>query len=256
MEKWHRIFVGLVIAMITGSAYAVQGQQGDALTYDNARWDPIHFKPAIEQATDEQCLACHQEVLDRQVWEMAPSGLKAADTLAWYQTMDTYQGEQDTFHRRHLVTPMAQDLMQLRCNTCHEGNDPRDEVSGTSATTQAGLTMRKSVNPETCLMCHGKMDHEVMGLPGPWEETAKVFQNNCLTCHSNIRTVRHQVNFLKPEAIEAAGKQSGDVCYGCHGGRAWYRIVYPYPRHVWSEGAPVPEKLKNRPTESQPRFLK
>ena len=69
------------------------------------RWDPIHFKPAIDDATDEQCLACHQEILDRKVLEQSPAGVNASETLAWYQTLDTYKGAQDTFHRRHLVTP-------------------------------------------------------------------------------------------------------------------------------------------------------
>ena len=35
-------------------------------------------------------------------------------------------GEQETFHRRHLVTDYAREVMDLRCNTCHQGNDPRE----------------------------------------------------------------------------------------------------------------------------------
>ena len=95
-----------------------------------------------------------------------------------------------------------------------------------------------------------------MGVPGPWPEHAATFGNSCLTCHVAIRTTRHQVNFLKPEAIEAAAKQGADACYGCHGGRAWFRIGYPYPRHPWpGSGEAVPDWAKDRPTESQPRFL-
>jgi hypothetical protein len=103
-------------------------------------------------------------------------------------------------------------------------------------------------------MCHGKFNFQPMGLPGPWEEYRDVFKT-CLTCHTAIRTVRHQVNFLKPEAIEAAGKESGDYCYGCHGGRHWYRISFPYPRHPWPGSADVvPDWAKDRPKESNPRF--
>ena len=32
--------------------------------YQRVRYDPIHFKPAIDKATDADCLKCHQEVLD------------------------------------------------------------------------------------------------------------------------------------------------------------------------------------------------
>ena len=82
-----------------------------------------------------------------------------------------------------------------------------------------------------------------------------MFGNSCLTCHSAIRTKRHQVTYLKPEAIEAAGQKNADVCYGCHGGRSWYRINYPYPRHAWEGMSPeTPDWAKDRPTESEERF--
>ena len=57
-------------------------------------------------------------------------------------------------------------------------------------------------------------------------------------------------------AIEAAGQQNADTCYGCHGGRQWYRISYKYPRHPWP-GMPtdLPDWAKGRPTESDARFL-
>ncbi len=226
--------------------------------YLSAKWDPIHFKPAIDQATDEQCLSCHQEVLSSKVRETSPAGLKSTDTLAWYQTLDTYEGEQQNFHWRHLRSPFAQKVMQMSCTTCHQGNDPREEsnVPTPAAGDPAAFTLRKMVNPEaTCLMCHGQFPGESMGLPGKWETYAESMQNNCLSCHAAIRTNRHKVNFLKPEGIEAEGAKSGDSCYGCHGGRAWYRISFPYPRHTW-EGAPdTPEWAKNRPTESHTRFL-
>lgn len=223
--------------------------------YLDARYDPIHFKPAIDSATDEQCLACHQEILQREVRQTSPAGIKAQDALAWYQTLSTYNGDQDTFHHRHLTGDYAKQVMQLRCNTCHQGNDPREETANSSADGSSALTQRKMVDPNTCLMCHGQMPYQQMGLPTPWNESAAMFGNSCLTCHVGIRTNRHQVNFLQPDNIEKLGAQNADVCYGCHGGRAWYRISYPYPRHTWPGMGPnVPDWAKNRPTESQPRF--
>lgn len=227
-------------------------------SYHAARWDPIHFKPAIEKATDAQCLACHQEVLKPSVRKLSPAGLASADAKAWYQLTSTYTGEQDTLHRRHMVTDMAKQFMSMRCTTCHQGNDPRDEAPMTSATNQKdNLILRKMVNPETvCLQCHGKLNWQVMGLPEPWEQSKTLFQNNCLTCHASIRTSRHQVNFLNAPAIEEAGAKNGDVCFGCHGGRAWYRTHFPYPRHSWPGMSPdVPDWAKGRPTESEVRFL-
>lgn len=225
-----------------------------------ATYDPIHYQPAIASATDAQCLACHREVLEDKVREASPAGIKAANTKAWYQRVSTYTGEQDTFHRRHLTSPMAKELMNLQCTTCHQGNDPREEAPGSSATAASqetrDFTLRKHVNVETtCLKCHGQMNTQVMGLPTPWPESKEMFGNSCLTCHSAIRTKRHQVTYLKQEAIEAAGQKNADVCYGCHGGRSWYRINYPYPRHAWEGMSPeTPDWAKDRPTESEERF--
>jgi hypothetical protein len=225
-------------------------------SYHAARWDPIHFQPKIATASNEECLSCHQNVIEDTPKDKSSAGVERSQSLAWYQTLDTYQGEQDTFHRRHLVTDLAKELMQMRCTTCHQGNDPREEVSGSSATAPEGLTMRKMVDPNICLMCHGQMNVAAMGLPKPWPESREMFQNNCTLCHNNIRTNRHQVNFLNAEAIETAGKTDSDVCYGCHGGRSWYRTVYPYPRHAWTGmSSVVPEWAKDRPTESNPRFV-
>jgi hypothetical protein len=122
----------LVAAVIAASAWAVMnGANVQALPQVNAGdhagqhlravYSPLHFKPAIASATDAQCLACHKEVLEDKVRPVSPAGVKAAESLAWYQQVSTYQGEQDTFHRRHLVTPMAKQFMNLKCNTCHEG---------------------------------------------------------------------------------------------------------------------------------------
>ena len=82
-----------------------------------------------------------------------------------------------------------------------------------------------------------------------------MFGNSCLSCHVAIRTQRHQVNYLKATAIEEAGKKDADSCYGCHGGRSWYRLAYPYPRHAWEGMSPeVPAWARERPTESEARF--
>ncbi|HTY03621.1 MAG TPA: hypothetical protein VMC81_07810 [Rhodocyclaceae bacterium] len=220
-----------------------------------ASFDPLHFKPAALTATDGQCLACHREVIEDRVLERSPSGLTAAAVRAPYQRLSTYAGDQETFHRRHLVTPLAKQLMNLHCSTCHQGLDPRDEAPGTSATApaqeDAGFVLRKQVNPErTCLKCHGQMNVAVMGLGGPWPEVAGEQARGCFTCHDKKRTNRHNVDYLNANAIEAAGAANADVCYGCHGGRAWYRMIYPYTRHPWP-GMPkkTPEWAKGRPTE-------
>lgn len=254
-------YLGLQVRQPPQTVKAVaQGPINFGKDHLRATYDPIHFKPAIEQATDAQCLACHREVLEDKVRETSPAGIKAASSKAWYQQLSTYTGEQETFHRRHLVTPMAKELMNLSCTTCHQGSDPREEAPGSSATAMPqstdAFTLRKQVNPETtCLKCHGRMNVQVMGLPSPWPESKEMFGDSCLTCHAAIRTYRHQVSYLKAEAIEAAGAKNADTCYGCHGGRSWYRINYPYPRHAWAGMPPeVPEWAKDRPTESEARF--
>jgi hypothetical protein len=232
---------------------------------------PLHFKPAIASASDAQCLACHKEILDEKVRDASPAGVEAATSLAWYQQVSTYSGDQETFHRRHLVTPLAKQLMNFKCNTCHQGHDPRDEAPGSSATavpqSDGAFTLRKQVNPETiCLKCHGQMSEpeEIMGLTGSWPEVKHLFLNDCLPCHASTRTRRHQVDYLNAAAIEAAAlagqrdMTGGDVCYGCHGGRTWYRIAYPYARNPWPEMPEgTPEWARSRPTHSEssiPKF--
>ncbi|MBK7662833.1 MAG: hypothetical protein IPJ21_04645 [Sterolibacteriaceae bacterium] len=224
------------------------------LDYQRARWHPSHFSPQIERASDDQCLACHREILTHRPRQTSPAGVSAAKVLAWYQTLDTYTGEQSDFHVRHLQSAYAKEVMALKCTTCHQGNDPREEAVSPPTSQPAAFTLRKMVDPNTCLMCHGRMQHEIMGLPSAWPESREMFGNNCLTCHAAIRTVRHQVDFLKAENIEKLGAADGDVCYGCHGGRQWYRIGFPYPRHPWPGMADeVPDWAKGRPAESAPR---
>lgn len=222
--------------------------------YQRAAYSPLHFKPDATRAADAQCLACHGEIL--------ADAVRGDAGPAPYQRLTTYRGAQETFHRRHLVTPFARQVMDLRCNTCHRGHDVREEAQGSSATAaaqdDAAFTLRKQVNPETtCLKCHGQMPWRNMNLTGPWPEVRQSYGNSCqANCHDRIRTVRHQVSYLKAAAIEAAGSADADVCYGCHGGRAWYRISYPYPRHAWP-GMPGtrPAWAAGRPTASEPEFL-
>jgi hypothetical protein len=280
MSKRYSIIGFVTVALIslvallagcgkTGTPEQQAQEDMDSKSHLRAIYDPLHFKPAIMSATNEQCLACHREVLEDRVRPVSKAGVKAENTLAWYQRLSTYKGEQDTFHRRHLETPMAKELMNLQCNTCHEGHDPREEAPGSSATAVSqddrGFTLRKQVNPETtCLKCHGQFPGwELMRLPGTWDEVKPYFKNDCLACHVSTRTQRHQVNYLKADAIEAAamaakeGGHGADVCMGCHGGRAWYRIPYPYARNPWPEMPEgTPEWAKDRPTHSESRFIK
>lgn len=258
------VAASLMIAGLAGAPAFGGANETAAVGYDAARWDPIHFKPDIDQASDEQCLACHAEVLEPTVREVSPAGVKAADSLAWYQTLDTYDGAQDGFHRRHIESTLAKAVMKLNCTFCHQGNDPREEA-GPPAMTFTGdppFTLRKMVNPsQTCLRCHGRFPFEVMaGLEGSWAVDRANFEdestpNGCLACHEFIRTERHRVTYLDADAIEEMGSKGSDVCYGCHGGRSWYRISFPYPRHPWPDmDEEIPDWAKDRPTESDPRF--
>lgn len=234
--------------------------------YQQAKWHPIHFKPDIDKATNEQCLVCHKEILTTPLRAKSPAGVDAKTSVAWYQTLDTYQGEQDSFHARHLTTPLANEVMNLSCTFCHQGHDPREEAPKASATAApASFTLRKVVTTtQTCLLCHGKFPVESMGLDAtqPWHKLREDLEsadapNGCLTCHAEqFRTVRHLVTYLKADAIEAAAKVgSSDTCFGCHGGRAWYRTSFPYPRHAWpGMDKAVPDWAKGRPTESDPKY--
>lgn len=254
------------------SAVAALKAIAGKLDYQRARYFALHNKPFIDTATNGECLVCHQEVLDTQVRETSPAGLKTADSLAWYQTLATYDGPQMNFHQRHMTSPYAQSVMNLKCTFCHQGNDVREEspvftVSEANMTSNNGhepFTNRKMVNPsETCLRCHGAMPDPVniMGLPGPWPEARKDLEtaeapNGCLTCHAELfRTSRHKVTYLNAATIEDLATESSDVCFGCHGGRAWYMIAYPYPRHAWPGMDPAaPDWAKDRKTESDPRY--
>jgi hypothetical protein len=244
-----------------------------AADYQRAKWDPIHFKPAIDFAKNEACLVCHSEVTKETTRQRSPAGVEASKTEAWYQTLATYSGKQETFHWRHLQSPYSKQVMNLQCNFCHQGSDPREESPHVTATGADGknlsswrdgapaFTLRKMVNPtETCLRCHGAFPAEQMSLPGAWPELRESMEsaeapNGCLSCHAEqFRTVRHRVNYLKADNIEKLAKKDSDVCYGCHGGRQWYRTSYPYARHPWPGMSDTPDWAKDRPAESEPQF--
>ena len=55
-------FVSLVSLLLLPLLAGATDQTPD---YQAAKWDPIHFQPAIDTATNEQCLACHEEMLTR-----------------------------------------------------------------------------------------------------------------------------------------------------------------------------------------------
>ena len=80
--------------------------------------------------------------------------------------------------------------------------------------------------------------------------------NGCLSCHAEtFRTNRHQVNYLNAATIEDLARNStSDTCYGCHGGRAWYRISYPYARTPWPgmDLETVPDWAAGRPAAPKP----
>ncbi len=242
------------------------------LDYERARFHPIHFAPEISKASDAECLVCHQGILKAETRAASPAGVKAADSLAWYQTLDTYTGDQAMFHWRHMESPYAKQVMNLSCGFCHKGNDPREESADmqpgrkafSASADKPAFTLRKMVNPtDTCLRCHGAMPspEEIMGLEGPWHQVRTDMEsedapNGCLSCHADaFRTVRHRVTYLKAKSIEEAAQTSSDVCYGCHGGRSWYRIAYPYPRTPWPDMDPeVPDWAKDRPTASDAEY--
>ena len=241
------------------------------LDYQRAQYHPIHFPPQIDTATNAECLACHQEIADHKVRETSIAGVKAADSLAWYQTLDTYAQDQADFHWRHLQSDFAKEVMNLDCVFCHKGNDPRDEspwLMPGKADPNAPVpqfTARKMVDPsETCLLCHGSFPAANMGLEGTWPELRADLEtpeapNGCLSCHAeSFRTNRHGVEYLNAANIEEAARAgTSDTCFGCHGGRAWYRTSYPYPRHPWPMMDPAetpPDWAKDRPTESKPEY--
>ncbi len=260
------------------AAEAVEARaRADAITaalatmdYEAARFHPLHYPPESLSASNEECLACHAEILSHRPRAASLAGVPDTASIAWYQTLDTYAGAQESFHHRHMLSDFAQATMNLQCRFCHQGTDPREESpdmivgrENHTAPEVPEFTLRKVVNPSTtCLMCHGAFPAEEMGLVGSWHEIREDFEwepgiNGCLTCHEDaFRTNRHHVTFLNAGNIEALGRAgSSDSCYGCHGGRAWYMIPYPYARNPWpGMDDEVPDWAIGRPTASDPDY--
>lgn len=253
---------------------ALQAEVEAGIDYERARYHPIHFAPLVSEASNEECLVCHQEIIDHKPREESPAGVPVEDSIAWYQTLDTYMGDQASFHWRHLESDFAKMVMNLECSFCHKGNDPREESpdmlhirDAFTAPETPEFTLRKMINPsETCLLCHGAMPgpEEIMSLAGPWHEVREDMEwpeapNGCLSCHAeSFRTARHNVDYLKAHSIEEIARVgSSDTCYGCHGGRAWYRTSYPYARTPWPDmyEDEVPAWAEGRPTQSLEEYL-
>ena len=113
-----RFSAALLLLLVSGGRLVAAGSADNtpqtAHDYQRARYSALHFKPAIASASNADCLACHAEVLKPSVRERSPAGVKAADAKAWYQQVSTYQGAQDTFHRRHLESDFARTTMSLQ----------------------------------------------------------------------------------------------------------------------------------------------
>jgi hypothetical protein len=95
IQKWA-LGLGLALGLVV-AATCQTAATSSSVDYQRARLDPIHFKPAIDSATDKQCLACHAEVLKPSVRTESIAGVKASEAKAWYQDTSTYKGAQDTF---------------------------------------------------------------------------------------------------------------------------------------------------------------
>ena len=255
---------------LVDQAVAALKKSVKTIDYERARYHPLHFKPQATKASNEECLVCHSEIMTHKPRQISPAGVKSDATLAWYQTLDTYTGKQQSFHFRHLNSAFAKQVMNLSCSFCHKGNDPREETPDMqpgqkvfSASAKPNFTLRKMVNPATtCLRCHGSFPVQIMeGIEEAWPKARLDIEdeetpNGCLTCHEeSFRTNRHHVSYLKAANIEKLAKKSSDVCYGCHGGRQWYRTSYPYPRHAWPDmDEEIPDWAKNRSTRSDPEY--
>ena len=254
-----------------GAALEALTAEIPTLDYERARFHPLHFPPMVNGASNEECLACHKEIVTHAPREASPAGVPASATMAWYQTLDTYVGPQADFHYRHMGSDFARQVMNLECTFCHKGNDPREESpdmmpgrANFTAPDTPEFTLRKMVNPsETCLLCHGAMPDPVniMGLGGDWHEVRADMEtpeapNGCMSCHAEtFRTNRHQVDYLNAANIEELARTgTSDSCFGCHGGRAWYRNAFPYPRTPWPgmDTETTPDWALNRPVASKP----
>lgn len=190
-----------------------------------AQWNDVHFPPQVDQVPDQTCASCHRALLTQAVREASPAGLSRDDAAAWYQSLNTYAGPQLTFHERHLTAPYAREVLRMACRDCHRGHDPRERAVIPDSP-ERPLALRKRVHPGICLRCHGQFpDHQPL-LGNDWRAERADFDNDCRVCHAADRARRHTSPWLDAARIESLAIGNGDVCYGCHGGRAWYRVAY------------------------------
>ena len=84
------------------------------MDYEAARFHPLHFPPESLTASNEECLVCHAEILTHRPGEESLAGVPRSASIAWYQTLDTFSGGQESFHHRHVLSDFAQLTMNLR----------------------------------------------------------------------------------------------------------------------------------------------
>lgn len=189
--------------------------------YERARLSDVHIDSAKKGIQDSACLACHQEIFDAEgaVLAAIDPAIDLSKLKPWYQDVTTYQGPQLRFHYRHLKTPLATSIMDLSCVFCHENTEVRATYPGEDS----GGSFRKQVSGETCLLCHGQFP-QAHRMSWPALQTA-VGGQDCLACHNaeTLRNVVKKVDYLQADKIVAQGQDNAALCYGCHGGRAWYQ---------------------------------
>lgn len=171
---------------------------------------------------DGRCRVCHGQLLVAPRAE-SPAGLASDDAMAAYQRLTTYAGGQENFHWRHRDSPYARQMMRIQCQDCHPGRDPRQPALARDDPRHPRM-LRKQVDPVLCVNCHGRFPDHRTAFAGNWMQARAAFAGNCLVCHAADAGRRHASTLLAGAEIERQGAASGDVCYGCHGGRAWYAV--------------------------------
>jgi hypothetical protein len=171
----------------------------------------------------DRCLTCHGSLVEALPHASSPAGLPARQASAWYQRVATYSGAQQNFHWRHLLSPFARQVMRAECDTCHPGFDPRKPMPA-GDDPRSRRPLRKRVDPALCINCHGAFPDHREAFTGTWEVACDEFDNTCLVCHRGDAARNHGHPLLDREGILKRVQQDPDVCYGCHGGRAWYAV--------------------------------
>jgi hypothetical protein len=219
--KWIAVFLILAISGygLKAGADARQIAERERLADEGgkllrASYSPLHFKPAIDTATDAQCLACHKEVLEDKPRVASPAGVRAADSIAWYQRTSTYSGEQDSFPSPAPGDADGAGLDEPALHHLPSGPGPARGSAGllgdgdapdrSPASPCASRSIRKppassataSFRPRRSWACPAR---------GPRSRTCS--RTTAWRCHAAIRTNRHQVSYLNADAIEAAARE-------------------------------------------------